>query len=78
MVYTAWNTWTRITIHFHYGASNLGFGEVYVNGTICDRQTGDTAYTDSAAAHLNRVQLPAIPGVKWQLTGPINTWSGTD
>lgn len=78
VVHAPWNAWNRITIHFHYGSGSAGFVETYINGTISDRQTGDTAFTDSTAAHLNRVQLPAVPGVKWQITGPINTWSGTD
>lgn len=79
IVQAMFGDWQRLTVHYHVGTGAAGYVEIFLNGEWISKATGDT--TTSAitwTAQALSVAFPAWPGVKWQVAGPIQSWSGTD
>ena len=71
------NEWTEITFHVRSNAT-AGILEMYQNGVLIVQLTGaDTKeYTDLSKSF--PFVLSATTGIKWQITGPLESWIEND
>jgi hypothetical protein len=82
----AWDTWAELTIHLKLGETD-GVYELFINGVLAVNYLNiDTTNISEGAGfpmlyprnYTQRFYLPAINGITWQITGPIESWSETD
>lgn len=75
----AFGEWTEIVVHLKWHETD-GVFELYNNGVLFVRGSS-MATTEIAIADARSrftVLFPAINGIKWQIAGPLESWSGTD
>lgn len=79
----AWNVWHKITLHYRRGASSsaAGLAQIIANGRVLSQLTdfdGTPAQTNFGTSTDRNIVLPGLTNVRWQIAGPIESWSGRD